>query len=141
MRSIWRRNVTPTALNSAGQGCAWPAPKALGARAGGILRLWPDAVPGPFLAIGEGIETTLSAVILGAVPAPAWAAGDAGALGSFPVIDGVERLTVIVDNDPAGKKALNAVGSRWREAGRQARFVIPGGEGEDFNNIARRKAA
>jgi hypothetical protein len=140
MRSIWRRNITPIALNSEGKGCKWAPPKALGARAGGILRLWPDAVPGPSLAIGEGVETTLSAVELGAAPAPAWAAGDAGALSALPAIGGVERLNVIVDNDPAGQKALRTVGARWREAGRKVRFAAPKNAGEDFNDIARRKA-
>jgi hypothetical protein len=141
MRSIWRRNITPIALDSGGRGCQWRPPKALGARAGGIIRLWPGAAHEGPLCVGEGVETVLSAVLLGAASSPTWAAGDASALSALPVIDGVGRLKIIVDNDPAGWEALARVGRRWKEAGRQVRRVAPDREGEDFNDIVRRKPA
>ena len=54
------------------------------------IRLWPGPVEGR-LTVGEGIETTLSAVQLKPDLAPAWAAGTAENLGMFPIIDDVER--------------------------------------------------
>ena len=52
------------------------------------------------LAVGEGLETVLSAMKLGF--SPAWALGDASNLRQFPVLSGIESLTIIVDNDKSG---------------------------------------
>jgi putative DNA primase/helicase len=72
----------------------------------------------------EGIETALGGRMLGFKPA--WAIGSAGALRSFPVIDGIESLTLMVDNDPAdqrGRRAGDEVATecwrRWKDAGRE----------------------
>lgn len=48
-----------------------------------------DHVHGSTLAIGEGLESTLSGRVFGY--SPAWAVGSAGGIASFPAIDGVEH--------------------------------------------------
>ena len=41
-------------------------------------------------------------------------------MAKFPVLSGIEALTIIADNDlnGAGERAAAAVASRWREAGK-----------------------
>ena len=57
------------------------------------------------LAIGEGLETAMTARQLGL--RPVWALGSAGAIGAFPVLDGVECLTILAEHDEANAKATN----------------------------------
>lgn len=83
------------------------------------------------LGIAEGIETALSALAAGW--GPVWALGSAGGIASFPVLNGVEALTVFADADEAGRKAARAVAERYAAAGREA-FVQTPSEG-DFNDI------
>jgi putative DNA primase/helicase len=45
------------------------------------------------LTIGEGVETALAARQLGF--RPAWAFGSVGAIGRFPLIPGIEELTIL----------------------------------------------
>lgn len=82
------------------------------------------------LGIAEGIETALS--VLAAGWAPVWALGSAGGIASFPVLPGIEVLTVFADADEAGQKAARAVAERYADAGREA-FIQTPPEG-DFND-------
>jgi putative DNA primase/helicase len=93
------------------------------------------------LTIGEGIETTLAAMMLGF--SPAWAVGDAGELGDFPVLAGVECLTILVDNDLSGtgqRRALEC-SQRWTAAGCEVFRAVPVSTGADFNDIVKERAA
>ena len=63
------------------------APKALGLKGGGAIKLSPLMGAGSELLIGEGIETTLSASILG-FGSPAWSVIDAGEMSRFPALPG-----------------------------------------------------
>src|SRR5262249_22283934 len=69
----------------------------------GIVRLWPDDAVEQGLVIGEGIETTLAAALKvelrGTRLQPAWATLTTANLAPFPVLPGVESLTILVDND------------------------------------------
>ena len=49
---------------------------------------------------------------------PAWALGSAGGVASFPVLGGIECLTLLAENDPASESATYACGERWHEANR-----------------------
>ena len=91
-------------------------PKLLGPSAGGAIKLSSDYVTNE-LTIGEGIETTLSAMILGF--GPAWSVIDAGGIAKFPAMPWIKRLTVIVDNDESGtgEKAAAECLARWEAAG------------------------
>jgi putative DNA primase/helicase len=101
---------------------------------GGVIRLWPDEFVTYGLGIGEGVESTLT---LATVLRPAWSLIDAGNLGAFPVLPGIEVLTIAADNDPAGLKAATACATRWTAAGVDVRVVIPPREGTDLNDVAR----
>ena len=84
------------------------------------------------LAIAEGIETALSAPFR-----PVWGCLDAGTLSRFPVLPGIECLTVFADHDEAGIKAALAVGRRWKQAGREVSLLRPPVPGQDFNDLLR----
>ncbi len=103
-------------------------------KAGAVVRLWPNKAVTTGIGIAEGIETALS---LAHAIEPVWACLDAGNLGAFPVLPGVESLTIAADNDPAGVKAARACADRWIAAGREVRVVMPGTERTDINDLAR----
>jgi hypothetical protein len=72
--------------------------------------------------VAEGIETALSAALgFGLV----WAAIDAGNLAAFPLLEGVESLTIVADHDPphrltgrsVGLESANICARRWRAGG------------------------
>ena len=105
---------------------------------GGVIRLWPDDSVTYGLGIAEGIETTLT---LARVLKPAWSLIDAGNLAAFPVLPGVEVLTIAADNDAAGLKSANDCATRWTEAGADVRVVIPPRKGADLNDFARQGVA
>src|SRR5690606_14880954 len=85
-------------------------------KTGGVIRLWSDESVSTGLAIAEGIETALCAAH---AFTPVWSCIDAGNLAKFPVLPGVEALTVFADHDAAGIDAARQVARRWRDAGRE----------------------
>ena len=103
-------------------------------KAGGVIRLSPDDAVTAGLGIAEGLETALTALAAGW--GPVWAAIDAGNLGNFPVIPGVESLTAFADHDAAGRAAADKVAKSWTAAGREARIVLPPRPGDDLNDWA-----
>jgi len=105
------------------------------AKAGGAIRLCADAEVTIGLGITEGVETALSVIAAGW--SPVWAAIDAGNVASFPVLPGIESLTIFGDHDDAGLKAARQCVQRWRAAGREARIVAPPAAGADWNDIMR----
>ena len=111
---------------------------------GGVVKLWPA---GPRLVVGEGIETTLAAATRishrGAPLQPAWSAVSSGALGSLPVIPGVERLIILVDHDlnGAGQAAALRCAERWSRAGRTVVRLTPKRPGTDFNDLVMETAS
>jgi hypothetical protein len=115
--------------------------KALGPKTRAAIKLWPDEEVTASLVIGEGLETTLSAAARvehrGTLLQPAWALGDAGNLAAFPVLAGIECLTILVDNDKsgAGQRAALKSGERWRAVGRQVLLLTPRAPGDDFNDL------
>jgi len=102
----------------------------------GVVKLW---APAATLIIGEGLETTLAAAT--SIPfndeplCPAWAMLSANQLGAFPVIRGVERLIILVDNDSIGITAALTCTERWNRAGRTVIRLTPERTGEDFNDL------
>ena len=102
-------------------------------KGGGCIRLVDDAEVTLGLGVAEGIETALSVVAFGW--APVWATVDAGNLSNFPLLDGIEALTVFADHDPAGLAAARACTARWHAAGRDARILAPTAAGFDFADL------
>jgi putative DNA primase/helicase len=113
--------------------------KALGPKSGGAIKLSP--IVATELAIGEGIETTLSAMQLGF--GPAWAVIDADGLRKFPVLHGIKRLTLLIDNDASGtgQNAAAECKSRYLAAGVDVRDVMSATVGNDLNNELRNRGA
>lgn len=88
------------------------------------------------LGIAEGIETALS--VLNTGWAPIWAIGSAGCIATFPILDGIEALTVFADADDAGLRAAREVAARYAAHGREGFVQIP--PRGDFNDLAQEAA-
>lgn len=92
--------------------------------------------PGEFLAIAEGIETALHG--LRRWPhIPVWCAMNAGGVAAFPVLRGIEHITIYADNDAsgAGMNAARACARRWAAAGRHGAILLPNETGQDFADL------
>jgi putative DNA primase/helicase len=113
---------------------------ALGPKVATAIKLSSDEVVTQGLTIGEGVETVLGGMVLGFTPA--WAVGDADNLKNFPVLAGIECLTVLVDHDASGtgQRAARECSARWTDAGREVRRVLPNRTGKDFNDIVLARA-
>jgi Toprim domain/CHC2 zinc finger len=113
---------------------------ALGPMAGAAIKFGRHEDIEGGLHIGEGIETALAAMALGF--RPAWALGSAGGIRVFPVLGGIDCLTVLVDHDQpdrngrqAGHEAALECAERWRNAGREVSFVVPHTVGHDMADL------
>ena len=106
----------------------------LGIAAGAAVKLDADDAVTHGLAIGEGVETALAARQLDFLPA--WALASAGAIASFPVLLGIECLTVLAENDATNARAVETCARRWHEAGREVVVVQPK-VGSDLNDAMR----
>jgi putative DNA primase/helicase len=67
-----------------------------------IIRLSPDESVTTGLGLCEGVEDGLAILLSGW--APVWCATCAGAIKSFPVLSGIESLTIFADTDPVGRR-------------------------------------
>jgi hypothetical protein len=117
------------------------AKRMLGRVGGCAVKLDADENVELSLSIGEGVETMIAARMRGL--RPAWAVGSAGAMKTFPVLNGVECLSIIVDHDPpdkngrqAGQEAALECSQRWTAAGREVRRVVPRRQGADMADLA-----
>jgi putative DNA primase/helicase len=108
---------------------------ALGPMTGAAIKLTADEDVAEGLAIGEGAESVLAAMRLGF--RPAWALGGTSGIKSFPVLSGIEALTILVDNDQngAGQQAAQQCSERWVHADREVFRATPNHTGDDFNDV------
>jgi putative DNA primase/helicase len=90
---------------------------------GAAIMLSPFDEPTYGLTVGEGAETGIALLMTGL--APVWALGGSGNLRSFPVLAGIEALTLAADADRPGQQAAGAVATRWRRAGREVVIIAP----------------
>jgi putative DNA primase/helicase len=92
----------------------------LGRASGAAIKLSPDDEVTLGLGICEGIETGLA--LSGMDWRPIWAVGSAGAIAQFPVLSGIEELTIFADNDKngVGQRAAEECRERWLGAGQAA---------------------
>jgi putative DNA primase/helicase len=113
--------------------------KTLGSPAG-VVRLSRDEDVLQGLHLAEGLETALSAVAKGL--RPVWSTGSTALMKTFPVLDGIDCLTVIADHDATGvgENAAREVETRWRRAGREAHVFMPASRG-DFNDLLQQARA
>jgi Toprim domain len=96
----------------------------LGPVAGAAIKIDTDDVEHGLI-IGEGFETCLAARSLGFQPV--WALGSAGSIGAFPVLAGIDAVTILRESDKKGTNAVaaQACARRWIAAGREAFMVNP----------------
>lgn len=108
--------------------------------AGTAVMLDPEEEVTMGLAIGEGIESVLAARQLGI--RPAWALGSKGPVERFPVLAGIDALTLLVENDANGAsdRACNETAMRWYQAGRVVDLVRPPPGLKDLNDLIREVA-
>jgi DNA primase len=84
--------------------------------------------------LGEGIETMLS--VREAAPSlPVWAALSSGHLGAVLLPEGLQRLYIARDRDPAGARAAEKLTVRASEVGVQVIVLEP--QLGDFNDDLR----
>jgi hypothetical protein len=114
----------------------------LGPIGGAAIKLTADAGVTMGLHVGEGIETTLAGMMPPRNFRPAWALGSAGGIAKFPVLAGIEALTVLVDHDKpdrngrqAGHAAAQECGERWKAAGQDVYYVVPDRLGDDMADV------
>jgi putative DNA primase/helicase len=123
------------------------ARKAKGPIGGGAIKVSDNAEVTTGLTIGEGIETVLAGMMAPTWYRPAWSLLSAGNIAAFPVLTGIESLTILVDHDRpdqhgrrAGQKAVAECARRWDAAGREVVPVIPTAEGFDMADVVHRRA-
>jgi hypothetical protein len=85
----------------------------------GVVRVSRDEDVAYGLGLTEGVEDAISFLVSGW--APAWAATSAGAMAKFPVLGGIEVLTIFPDKDKngAGMRAAVECAERWTSTGRE----------------------
>jgi hypothetical protein len=102
--------------------------RAMGHLLGNAVRLTPSD---DILVVGEGIETMLS--VREAAPGlPVWAALSSSHLGAVLLLQGLQRLYIATDRDPAGRRAAEKLTTRATEAGIAVRVLEP--KLGDFND-------
>jgi putative DNA primase/helicase len=114
--------------------------KMLGPVGGAAVKLDADENVEYGLTIAEGVETALGGRMLGFKPA--WALGSAGAIRNFPVLNGIDCLTILVDNDEtdrngrqAGQQAATECWRRWKDAGREVQAFSTDKPGTDIADV------
>jgi hypothetical protein len=111
----------------------------LGRVRGAAIKLDADENVATGLHVGEGVETCLAARLAGFHPV--WALGSASAIAAFPVLSGIEAVTVLgeVGDGGANHRSARACAARWIEAAREA-FVVEPQVGSDLNDLWREVA-
>jgi hypothetical protein len=115
-----------------------PAKAMLGSVGGGAVRFGMP-VGGQELAIGEGIESTLSVAI--GCSMPAWAALSAGGIEQLILPPEVTQVVICADNDSngVGQRAANNAAQRFLREGRSVRIAVPPVSDMDFNDLLLRE--
>ena len=87
----------------------------------GVVRISPDEEVTMGLGVAEGIEDAIAIALAGWTRI--WAATSAGAIARFPVLAGIESLTIFADNDEIGMRAAEICAATWINAEREARIA------------------
>ena len=116
-------------------------PKAMfGAIAGGAVRFGAPR-EGQWLAVAEGIETSLSVAV--ACSMPAWAALSASGIKNLVLPPEATHVVICADHDASGtgERAARDAAARWLAEGRHVRVAMPPEPGADFNDVITGRAA
>jgi putative DNA primase/helicase len=110
-------------------------PKAIfGPVAGGAVRFG-LARTGEWLAIAEGIETTLTVAL--SCSLPALAGLSANGIKNLMLPADASQVVVCADHDASGtgERAAHNAAARWLAEGRRVRVAMPPAPGSDFNDV------
>jgi putative DNA primase/helicase len=129
------RAISRTFLDSEGKKLGR---KFLGPVLGAAVMLDPFDCVTHGLFIGEGVETCMAARQLNL--RPVWALGSSGGVKAFPILSGVECLTLLKEADDASAKACAACAARWHATGREV-FINSPTSGKDLNDAIRVRGA
>jgi putative DNA primase/helicase len=118
----------------AGKAPVEPERMTLGRCCGGAVRLG-TAQPDQWLAIGEGIETTLT--VMQACSLPGWAALSANGIRNLILPREARMVLICADNDVSGtgQRAAYDAADRFLREGRRVRVAMPPVVGSDFNDV------
>jgi hypothetical protein len=105
-----------------------PEKMTLGPIGGNAIRLSPAA---EHIAIGEGIETCMSAIVAGKA---AWSAISAVGMRLLILPEIVREVTILVDGDQAGEAAALEAAGRWLREGRKV-LLCRSPPGMDLNDL------
>lgn len=136
-RAIHRTFLRPDGAGKASLADGSNPKKMLGAARGCVVRLSPDDSVTIGLGLAEGIENAITC--LNAGWSPIWAAASASNMAAFPMLAGIEALTIFADSGEAGERAADECAGRWIKAGRDVEAVFP--RAADWNDGIREGAA
>jgi putative DNA primase/helicase len=120
--------------NGTGKADVDPQRMALGCLVGAVVKISADEDVTLGIGICEGIEDAIAIVNGGW--RPVWCCVSAGNMSAFKPLPGIEAVTVFADADAPGLKAAQSVARHWRDAGREARIVVPK-RAKDFGEALR----
>ena len=132
-------HITYLAVGGSGKTTLDPPRKVFGGCKGGAVRLGTPR-PGEWLAIAEGLESTLSVAVACAMPA--WAALSAGGIRSLVLPSEFNAVLICADNDAngIGQAAARDAAARFIAERRRCCIAIPRGA-KDFNDVLTGRAA
>jgi putative DNA primase/helicase len=112
----------------------------LGPIRGGAIKLTDDANVTSCLGVAEGVETALTMQLQPEFGrSPVWSLVSVGGYSWLPVLSGIESLWIAIDHDPIGQKRAATLARRWANEGRETFTLMSPIEGEDLNDVARRR--
>ena len=85
------------------------------------------------LGLAEGMENGLAVMTI-AGWLPVWAAMSAGAIRNFPVLAGIDALTIFADPEQVGMDAARSCARRWSDAGKEVKIAAPHDVQRDWND-------
>jgi putative DNA primase/helicase len=86
-----------------------------------MLSAFDDVTTG--MTMCEGVETGIA--LFQSEQRPVWACGGAGSLATFPILRGIETLTIAADQDEPGLRAAKQLAGRWEDASREVLIAAP----------------
>jgi Toprim domain len=118
-------------------GDAYPTGKVARRQTFGVLKggaVWlGNPHPDEEFVVGEGLETTLSAMLL--MNARCGAAVLGPNLKGLVLPKHVRKVRIAADNDETGRGAAGCASRLWQQQGLKVRVSIPHTEGDDFNDV------
>lgn len=106
----------------------------LGSPLAGAVRL---CRAGTSLGLAEGVETAQSAAILLGIPV--WATLGNERLARIAIPPGVDRLVLLPDNDPGGRRAAKLARDAYAHEGRVIETIFPWYRLNDWNDVLERE--